>query len=166
MLLSLLFILTVQNVQTQHAYPWESAIWKKIVCQARQHITAQCFTAQVGIPHHDASDTLGLISSKRLHPRVRQNKFWSVQLHVQVHCEIAWALTVRMPSFILNFRRGFYFLHFCVRSVTPCPNYTDWSLLFLEHWTSQVLSPSLLCGLSVVELDAYFFIPNPIYITS
>lgn len=109
MLLSLLFILTVQNVQTQHAYPWESAIWKKIVCQARQHITAQCFTAQVGIPHHDASDTLGLISSKRLHPRVRQNKFWSAQLHVQIHCEIAWALTVRMPSFILNFRRGFFF---------------------------------------------------------
>lgn len=62
--------------------------------------------------------------------------------------------------------RFFFFFHFCVRSVTPCPNYTDWSLLFLEHWTSQMLSPSLLCGLSVVELDAYFFIPNPIYITS
>lgn len=81
-----------------------SDLKRNMVCQARQHTTAQCFWIGRHHSDRDTSDTPGLISSKRLHPRERHNNICceGAQLHVHSCCETTRRWTVRKLSFILN----------------------------------------------------------------
>lgn len=82
--------------------------------------SAKCQTAENASVLHcigrrptdrDASDTLGPISSKRLLPRVKQSQFWSARLHVQSHCEIAWAHNRKDAIFLFwTTKDHFFFL--------------------------------------------------------
>lgn len=92
------FIFRVLNLQTQNAYPWESAIWKItwfVKPDSTQLLSVSLDRLALLWPwrfRHTGPDFI----KKRLHPRERQNNICSecAQLHVYSHCEMARSWTV------------------------------------------------------------------------